>query len=80
MPVTPAGSVCAQFVGGNRKEELGIDTLSPIHRIDRETAGLVVLSVNPQERNAYQALFRERQVHKTYQAIAPFRDDSVFFR
>jgi len=37
-----------------------------------------LLSVSPQERNAYQALFRERQVQKTYQAIAPFRDDLVF--
>jgi tRNA pseudouridine32 synthase/23S rRNA pseudouridine746 synthase len=60
------------------KEELGIATLSPLHRIDRETAGLVVLSVNPQERNAYQALFRERQVHKTYVAVAPYRGDLVF--
>ena len=78
MPVTPAGRYVRSSLLVQLKEELGIDTLSPIHRIDRETAGLVVLSVNPQERNAYQALFRERQVHKTYQAIAPFRDDLVF--
>lgn len=78
MPVTPAGRYVRSSLLVQLKEELGIDTLSPIHRIDRETAGLVVLSVNPQERNAYQALFRERQVHKTYQAIAPYRDDLVF--
>lgn len=78
MPVTPAGRYVRSSLLVQLKEELGIDTLSPIHRIDRETAGLVVLSVNPQERNAYQALFRLRQVHKTYQAIAPFRDDLVF--
>ena len=78
MPVTPAGRYVRSSLLVQLKEELGIDTLSPIHRIDRETAGLVVLSVNPQERNAYQALFRERQVNKTYQAIAPFRDDLVF--
>ena len=78
MPVTPAGRYVRSSLLVQLKEELGIDTLSPIHRIDRETAGLVVLSVNPQERNAYQALFRERQVHKTYQAIAQFRDDLVF--
>ena len=78
MSVTPTGRYVRSSLLVQLKEELCIDTLSPLHRIDRETAGLVVLSVNPQERNAYQALFRERQVHKTYQAIAPFRDDLVF--
>lgn len=78
MPVTPAGRYVRRSLLVQLKEELGIDTLSPIHRIDRETAGLVLFSVSPQERNAYQALFRERKVHKTYQAIAPYRDDLVF--
>ncbi|MEY3793661.1 MAG: hypothetical protein RLZZ521_989, partial [Pseudomonadota bacterium] len=78
MPVTPAGRYVRSSLLVQLKDELGIDTLSPVHRIDRETAGLVLLSVSPQERNAYQALFRERQVQKTYQAIAPFRDDLVF--
>ena len=78
MPVTPAGRYVRSSLLVQLKEELGIDTLSPLHRIDRETAGLVVFSVNPLERNAYQALFRERKVHKTYQAIATCRDELVF--
>jgi tRNA pseudouridine32 synthase/23S rRNA pseudouridine746 synthase len=78
MPVTPAGRYVRSSLLVQLKEQLGIDTLSPLHRIDRETAGLVVFSVHPQERNAYQALFRERKVYKTYQAIAPYRDDLVF--
>ena len=78
MPVTPAGRYVRSSLLVQLKEELGIATLSPLHRIDRETAGLVVLSVNPQERDAYQALFRERLVHKTYQAVALYRDDLVF--
>jgi len=78
MPVTPAGRYVRSSLLVQLKEELGIDTLSPIHRIDRETAGLVLLSVNPQERDAYHALFRDRKVQKTYQAIAPYRDDLVF--
>ena len=48
----------------------GNDALAPLHRIDRETAGLVVFSLRPQDRAAYQALFRERSVHKVYEAIA----------
>ena len=38
--------------------------------IDRETAGLVLLSKRPEERSAYQALFRDRVVQKTYEAVA----------
>ncbi len=75
MPVTPAGRYVRSSLLVQLKEQLGIDTLSPLHRIDRETAGLVLFSVHPHERDAYQALFRERQVHKVYQAVAPVRHD-----
>ncbi|MBU3647190.1 MAG: pseudouridine synthase, partial [Limnohabitans sp.] len=61
MPVTPAGRYVRSSLLVQLKEQLGIDTLSPLHRIDRETAGLVVFSVVTHERDAYQALFRERQ-------------------
>ncbi len=75
MPVTPAGRYVRSSLLVQLKEQLGIDTLSPLHRIDRETAGLVLFSVVPHERDAYQALFRERRVHKLYQAVAPVRHD-----
>ncbi len=75
MPVTPGGQYVRQSLLVRLKRQLGIDTLSPVHRIDRETAGLVLLCVRPQDRNAYQALFRERQVHKAYEAVAPYRAD-----
>jgi tRNA pseudouridine32 synthase/23S rRNA pseudouridine746 synthase len=52
------------------KQQLNLPELSPVHRIDRETAGLVVFSVRAQDRNAYQELFRLRQVDKIYEAIA----------
>jgi tRNA pseudouridine32 synthase / 23S rRNA pseudouridine746 synthase len=71
LPVTPGGRYVQQSLLVRLKRKLGIDTLSPIHRIDRETAGLVVFSLRPQDRAAYQALFRERTVHKVYEAIAP---------
>ncbi len=70
LPVTPGGRYVQQSLLVRLKNRLGIDTLSPIHRIDRETAGLVVFSLRPEERAAYQALFRERTVHKVYEAIA----------
>lgn len=42
-----------------------------LHRLDRDTTGLVLLSVEPATRAAYQALFRERQIRKHYEAWAP---------
>ena len=59
------------------KRRLGLADLSPVHRIDRETAGLVVFAVQPHTRDAYQALFRHRRVHKLYEAVAPHRPDLV---
>ena len=75
LPVTPSGHYLQETLLVRLKKRLGIDTLIPIHRIDRETAGLVMFSVKPEERNAYQALFRQHAVVKQYEAIAPWRDD-----
>ena len=74
LPVTPGGRYVQQSLLVRLKNRLGIDTLSPIHRIDRETAGLVVFSLRPQDRDAYQSLFRDRAVHKVYEALAPTGD------
>ncbi|HWS04572.1 MAG TPA: pseudouridine synthase [Burkholderiaceae bacterium] len=71
LPVTPAGRFVQQSLLVRLKRRLDIHTLSPIHRIDRETAGLTVFAVQPATRDAYHALFRERAVAKTYEAIAP---------
>ena len=78
LPVTPSGPYLQETLLVRLKNSLGIDSLIPIHRIDRETAGLVLFSVNPAERDAYQALFRHRSVSKHYEAIAPWRDDLPF--
>ena len=72
LPVTPGGRYVQQSLLVRLKQATGIETLSPIHRIDRETAGLVLFAVQAQDRAAYQALFRERSVHKVYEAMAPF--------
>lgn len=72
LPVTPSGPYLQQTLLVRLKNLLGIDTLVPIHRIDRETAGLVMFSVEPAERDAYQALFRHHAIEKHYEAIAPW--------
>ncbi len=75
LPVTPSGHYLQETLLVRLKNKLAIDTLAPIHRIDRETAGLVLFSVSPGERNAYQAMFRDHAVTKHYEAIAPWRQD-----
>jgi tRNA pseudouridine32 synthase/23S rRNA pseudouridine746 synthase len=74
LPVTPSGLYLHQTLLNRLKKKTGIQTLSPIHRIDRDTAGLVVFSVNPKERAQYQNLFRDRAVKKIYEAIAPYSE------
>jgi tRNA pseudouridine32 synthase / 23S rRNA pseudouridine746 synthase len=70
LPVTPKGRYVQQTLLTRLKKRSGIATLTPVHRIDRETAGLVLFSIQPSTRDAYQALFRERRVDKVYEAIA----------
>ncbi len=75
LPITPKGRYVQQTLLVRLKRRLGIDTLVPMHRIDRETAGLVAFTIQPHTRQAYQNLFRDRQVHKVYEAVAPIRAD-----
>lgn len=75
MPVTPSGRFVQRSLLVRLKRRLGLPDLSPVHRIDRETAGLVVFAVQPHTRDAYQALFRDRRVQKVYEAVAPHRAD-----
>ena len=78
LPVTPSGSYLQETLLVRLKNQLGIDSLIPIHRIDRETAGLVIFCVQPTERDAYQALFRRHEISKRYEAIAPWRAELRF--
>ena len=80
MPVTPSGRYLQQTLLVRLKRRLGLPELSPLHRIDRDTAGLVLFSVQQRTRGAYQALFRDRQITKHYDAVAPWRPDVPFPR
>jgi tRNA pseudouridine32 synthase/23S rRNA pseudouridine746 synthase len=52
------------------RHELDLPALSPAHRLDRPTAGLLMFVVRPERRGAYQTLFRDRRVRKSYEAVA----------
>ncbi len=75
LPVIPSGRYLQETLLVRLKRKLGIDTLSPIHRIDRETAGLVVFTIQPATRGTYQDLFLEKSIEKHYEAIAPWRPE-----
>lgn len=75
LPVTPSGRYVQETRLVRLKNKLGLPNLSPLHRLDRDTAGLVLLGIHPQERGAYQQMFHDRMMTKTYEAIAPYRDN-----
>ncbi|MFJ5810210.1 pseudouridine synthase [Streptomyces sp. NPDC093093] len=76
LATTPRGSHVTQTALARLREELDLPELSPAHRLDRMTAGLVMFSIRPEDRGAYQSLFELRKVAKEYEALAP-HDPSV---
>jgi tRNA pseudouridine32 synthase/23S rRNA pseudouridine746 synthase len=70
LPMTPSGRFVRETLLVRLKAKLGIPELTPIHRLDRETAGVVVFSANAATRGAYQSLFQKRAVWKVYEALA----------
>ena len=70
LPVIPSGQYVQETLLVRLKRKLNLPELSPIHRIDRDTAGVVVFCVQKKYRAAYHALFRLGQVQKIYVAIA----------
>ncbi|MFR9798951.1 pseudouridine synthase [Streptomyces sp. MS06] len=71
LATAPRGGHVAETALARLRRELGLPALSPAHRLDRLTAGLVLFTVRPAERGAYQALFRDRRVRKVYEGVAP---------
>ncbi len=70
LPMAPAGRFLHETLLVRLKRKLGNADLVPIHRLDRETAGVVLFSPNAASRGAYQSLFQQRGVSKEYEALA----------
>lgn len=70
LPVIPAGQYVQETLLARLIRRLGNPALVPLHRLDRDTAGLVLFSAQPATRDAYLALFRERRMAKRYEALA----------
>ncbi|MET9255934.1 pseudouridine synthase [Streptomyces sp. NPDC003717] len=72
LATTPRGGHVAETALARLRRDLDLPALGAAHRLDRLTAGLVMFTVRPDERGAYQALFRDRRVRKEYEAVAPY--------
>lgn len=73
LPVTPTGPYLHDTLLVRLRRKLGLPDLAPLHRLDRETAGVMLFCIQPQWRAAYSALFAKREVHKVYEAVAPWQ-------
>ncbi|MFC5930392.1 pseudouridylate synthase [Cryobacterium melibiosiphilum] len=71
LSTIPRGQHVVQSVVVRLRAELGLPELSPLHRLDRGTSGLLVLATERRWRGAYQSMFQRQEMHKTYRALAP---------
>ncbi|MFF5765442.1 RluA family pseudouridine synthase [Streptomyces tanashiensis] len=72
LATMPRGRHVTETALARLRRDLGLPFLQPAHRLDRLTAGLVLFVVRPEDRGAYQTLFRDRAVRKEYEAVAPY--------
>jgi tRNA pseudouridine32 synthase/23S rRNA pseudouridine746 synthase len=70
LATMPRGGHVAQTATVRLRRELDLPELSPAHRLDRLTAGVLLFTVRPEVRGAYQMLFARGEVRKTYLARA----------
>jgi tRNA pseudouridine32 synthase/23S rRNA pseudouridine746 synthase len=71
LPMIPTGRFLHETLLVRLKKTLGEAALTPIHRLDRETAGVVIFSRSEGTRGAYQSMFQQRVIEKEYEALAP---------
>ena len=77
LATMPRGSHVAQTALVRLRHELDLPELSPAHRLDRLTAGVLLFTVRPEVRGAYQTMFARGEVTKTYLAVSSAEPDLV---
>jgi tRNA pseudouridine32 synthase/23S rRNA pseudouridine746 synthase len=70
LATMPRGGHVAQTALVRLRRSLELPELSPAHRLDRLTAGVLLFTVRRDLRGAYQSLFARGEVRKTYLARA----------
>jgi tRNA pseudouridine32 synthase/23S rRNA pseudouridine746 synthase len=75
LATMPRGRHVVQSALARARTATGLPRLTPAHRLDRPTAGVLMLTTEQRWRGASQGVFAAGQVHKEYLAVAPVRDD-----
>ncbi|OAV13763.1 pseudouridine synthase [Moraxella catarrhalis] len=78
LTVSPAGGYVQQTLLTRLKQATGNPHLSPVHRLDKQTAGLMIFTKTCESRRTYQSLFNDRKINKIYHAIAPMTQAHQF--
>ncbi len=68
LATMPRGGHIVQTALVRLRRDLGLPELSPAHRLDRLTAGVLLFTVRREVRGAYQTMFARGEVAKTYLA------------
>lgn len=71
----PRGQHVVQSALARTRVLTGLHRLTPAHRLDRPTAGVLMFTTEQRWRGAYQRVFAEARAHKEYLAVAPVRGD-----
>lgn len=71
LAVIPGGRYARETLLARLRARFELPELAPLHRLDRDTAGLVAFSTRAATRSAYQALLRTHSVERVYEALAP---------
>ncbi len=71
LPVIPSGRFLHETLLIRLRKKFKLEDLAPLHRLDRETAGVVLFSINQKTRGLYSSLFQDRKIRKVYHALAP---------
>ncbi len=75
LATMPRGFYIVESALVRLRRDLDLPDLSPLHRLDRVTAGVLMFSLRPEQRGAYQQLFAHRKVTKYYEAVAAHRPE-----
>lgn len=77
MVVTPAGDHVGRALLNRLQHRMGCSTLAPMHRLDRETAGVVLFTKHEETRGRYHQLFAEGRIEREYLAVAHLNATTV---
>lgn len=72
MATMPRGMHIVNTATVQLRRATGNDELSPAHRLDRLTSGVLVFTKTKDVRGTYQVLFAERRANKVYEATARY--------